>query len=36
MGIEFLDAEAREILKEKGADVVPGSDRVRLDRHMVS
>ncbi|MDY0882928.1 trimethylamine methyltransferase family protein [Dongia soli] len=36
MGIEFLDAEAREILKQKGADVVPGSDRVRLDRHMVT
>jgi trimethylamine--corrinoid protein Co-methyltransferase len=36
IGIEFLDADARKLLKEKGADVKEGSDRVHLDRGMIA
>ena len=36
MGIDFLDADARLLLKEKGADVVAGSERVRFDRAMIA
>lgn len=35
IGIDFLHEEAKEILKAAGADVTPGSDRVRMDRAMV-
>jgi trimethylamine--corrinoid protein Co-methyltransferase len=35
IGIDFLHEEAKEILKAAGADVTPGSDRVRMDRTMV-
>src|SRR5262245_23231197 len=34
-GMEFLDAEAREILKKAGADVEEGGLRVKLDRGLV-
>lgn len=36
IGIDFLDADARLLLKEKGADVQPGVERVRLDRGMIA
>ncbi|HVJ33913.1 MAG TPA: trimethylamine methyltransferase family protein [Terriglobia bacterium] len=36
IGIEFLDADARKLLKEKGADVKEGSERVHLDRGMIA
>jgi trimethylamine--corrinoid protein Co-methyltransferase len=36
MGIDFLDADARLLLKEKGADVTAGSERVRFDRGMIA
>ncbi|HVJ40902.1 MAG TPA: trimethylamine methyltransferase family protein [Dongiaceae bacterium] len=36
IGIEFLDADARALLKEKGADVTAGSERVHLDRGMIA
>ena len=35
LGIEFMHPQARAILKKAGADVREGSDRVRLDRHLV-
>jgi trimethylamine--corrinoid protein Co-methyltransferase len=35
IGMDFLDAGARELLVEAGATVEPGSDRVRFDRAMV-
>jgi trimethylamine--corrinoid protein Co-methyltransferase len=35
LGMEFLDEEALSILKEKGAEVTPGSTRVRLPRDLV-
>jgi len=35
LGMEFLDAEALAILKEKGAEVVAGSNRVKLPRDLV-
>ena len=35
IGMDFLLPEAREILKAAGADVDPGSERVRFDRHLV-
>ena len=35
MGMEFLDAEALSILKAAGAEVTPGSLRVRFDRAMI-
>lgn len=35
IGMEFLDAEALSILAKAGAKVVPGSQRVRLDRGLV-
>jgi trimethylamine--corrinoid protein Co-methyltransferase len=34
-GMEFLDAEAREILKKSGADVEEGGLRVKFDRGLV-
>ncbi|HVI87693.1 MAG TPA: trimethylamine methyltransferase family protein [Dongiaceae bacterium] len=36
IGIDFLDADARKLLKEKGADVKEGSERVHLDRGMIA
>jgi trimethylamine--corrinoid protein Co-methyltransferase len=35
IGMDFLDEEARNLLKAAGADVRPGSDRVRFDPGMV-
>ncbi|MXN66943.1 methyltransferase [Stappia sp. GBMRC 2046] len=35
IGIDFLNEEAKAILKASGADVDPSSDRVRLDRAIV-
>jgi len=35
IGMDFLHPEAHAILKKAGADVEPGSDRVRFDRHLV-
>ena len=35
IGMDFLDAEARELLRAAGAHVEPGSERVRFDRAMV-
>lgn len=35
IGIDFINEDAKEILKKAGADVDPNSDRVRLDRAMV-
>jgi trimethylamine---corrinoid protein Co-methyltransferase len=35
IGIDFLHAEAKAILKNAGADVDPGSDRVRFDPALV-
>ncbi|TCT08734.1 trimethylamine--corrinoid protein Co-methyltransferase [Tepidamorphus gemmatus] len=35
IGMDFLHEEARAILKRAGADVVPGSPRVRLDRGLI-
>lgn len=35
IGMDFLHPEARAILKAAGADVDPGSERVRLDRGLV-
>ena len=35
IGMDFLDAEARALLKTAGADVREGSERVRFDRGMV-
>jgi trimethylamine--corrinoid protein Co-methyltransferase len=35
IGMDFLDAGARELLVEAGATVEPGSERVRFDRTMV-
>ena len=35
IGMDFLHDEARRILKEAGADVDPGSERVRLPRQLV-
>ncbi len=35
IGIDFLNPEAKAILKAAGARVEPGSDRVRLDRGLV-
>ncbi len=34
-GMDFLDDEARRLLKDAGADVRPGSERVRFDRDMI-
>ncbi len=36
IGIEFLNAEARDLLKQAGVDVPTGSDRIRLDRGLVA
>ena len=35
IGMDFLDEEARNLLKAAGADVQPGSERVRFDPGMV-
>jgi trimethylamine--corrinoid protein Co-methyltransferase len=35
IGMDFLDEEARQILAAAGAEVSPGSTRVRLDRGLV-
>lgn len=35
IGMDFLDEEARSILRHAGGDVEPGSQRVRLDRGLV-
>ncbi len=35
LGMEFLSAQARSILKDAGAQVKPNSDLVKLDREMV-
>src|SRR6478752_1454641 len=35
IGMDFLDADARALLKTAGADVREGSERVRFDRGMV-
>ncbi len=35
IGIDFLNAEAKSILKTAGCDVDPGADRVRMDRSFV-
>ena len=36
IGMDFLDAEARDLLIGAGATVEPGSERVRFDRAMVT
>ncbi|MCX2725454.1 trimethylamine methyltransferase family protein [Roseibium salinum] len=36
IGIDFLHEEARDLLRAAGADVAPGSERVRMDRAMVA
>ena len=36
IGMDFLDDEARRLLAAAGADVAPGSERVRFDRAMVA
>src|SRR5918999_6021992 len=35
IGVNFLLPEAREILREAGAEVDPGSDRVRFDPALI-
>ncbi|MEO5886017.1 MAG: trimethylamine methyltransferase family protein [Candidatus Limnocylindrales bacterium] len=35
IGMDFLDPEARDLLRSAGARVEPGSERVRFDRAMV-
>src|SRR5690242_4542773 len=35
-GIEFLDAQARDRAVAKGAELVPGTQRLRFDRHLVA
>ncbi|MBN9671768.1 trimethylamine methyltransferase family protein [Roseibium aggregatum] len=35
IGIDFLHEEAKALLKDAGADVNPGGDRVRMDRALV-
>lgn len=35
IGIDFLNAEARDVLRSSGCDVDPDSDRVRMDRAFV-
>jgi trimethylamine--corrinoid protein Co-methyltransferase len=35
MGMDFMHEGAREILKKAGADVKPGSERVRFDRNLI-
>jgi len=35
IGIEFLNEEARAILKEAGCETTPGSTNVRMDRELV-
>ncbi|MBO6892787.1 MAG: trimethylamine methyltransferase family protein [Roseibium sp.] len=35
IGMDFLHEEAKALLKEAGADIKPGDDRVRMDRGLV-
>ncbi|MCT8971156.1 trimethylamine methyltransferase family protein [Microbaculum marinisediminis] len=35
IGIDFMHEEAKAVLKRAGADVEPGSDRVRIDRGLI-
>jgi trimethylamine--corrinoid protein Co-methyltransferase len=35
MGMDFMNGEARAILKKAGADVKPDSERVRFDRNLI-
>jgi len=35
MGMDFMNSEARAILKRAGADVKPDSERVRFDRNLI-
>ena len=35
MGMDFMHEGARAILKKAGADVRPGSERVRFDRNLI-
>ena len=35
LGIDFINEQAKAILKEAGADVDPNSDRVRFDRELI-
>ena len=35
IGMDFMHPEARAILKKAGADVKPGSERVRFDRNLI-
>jgi len=35
-GIEFLDDLARQRAMAKGAELVPGTQRLRFDRHLVA
>ena len=35
IGIDFINEQAKQILKEAGADVDPNSNRVRMDRELV-
>ena len=35
IGMDFLDADARALLKSAGADVTLGSERVRFDRNLI-
>jgi trimethylamine---corrinoid protein Co-methyltransferase len=36
IGLDFLHPEARQMMKEAGADVSPDSERVRIDRGLVA
>ncbi len=36
IGMDFLHPEAKVLLRQAGADVDPDSDRVRIDRHLIS
>ena len=35
IGIDFLNEEAKQVLKDAGCEVVPGTDTVRMDREFV-
>src|SRR4029453_17091275 len=35
-GIEFLDVQARERAVAKGAELVPGTQRLRFDRNLIA
>ncbi|HEY8817219.1 MAG TPA: trimethylamine methyltransferase family protein, partial [Candidatus Limnocylindrales bacterium] len=36
IGMDFLDADAREVLRTAGAEIAPGTQRVRFDPAMVT